>query len=319
MPLPAVSLVDSLRALAVPMRPRKGDATRAAIVEAALAVARRDGLEGLTIGALAEQLDMSKSGVFAHFGSREELQLAVLHAYAARFVDSVLRPALGQPRGLPRLAALLSNWLDALGRELEQGCLMIAGASEYDDREGSLHDAMVRIVAGWKSELLRALSIAADEGHLARGTDAEQLVFEIYGLMLVAHQDARLLRSRDSLTRARAGLARLLDSVSTPIGRRALQASPSAPRTPRPKAVAKAQPSRATRARGARSLPSNQGRAPGRPQPDPQTEAERVHVHGKAAPARATNSTEAKRVHLRPAGARARASKQPARTRATKD
>jgi len=126
-------------------RPRKGDATRAAIVEAALALARRDGLEGLTIGVLAERMRMSKSGVFAHFGSREELQLAVIREYAARFVDEVLRPAVQRPRGLPRLRALLARWLALLARELTQGCLMISGASEYDDRPGPLRDAVVVI------------------------------------------------------------------------------------------------------------------------------------------------------------------------------
>jgi AcrR family transcriptional regulator len=197
-------------------RLRKGEATRAAIVDAALALARRDGLEGLTIGVLAEQMGMSKSGVFAHFGSREDLQLAVINEYAARFVDQVLRPAVRRPRGLPRLRALLENWLALLARELEQGCLMISGASEYDDRPGALRDAVVAIVEGWKRELLRAIEQARDEGHLERGVDSEQLVFEIYGLMLVLHQDARLLHSRDSVRRARAGLARLLDAAAAP-------------------------------------------------------------------------------------------------------
>ncbi len=196
-------------------RLRKGEATRAAIVEAALALARRDGLEGLTIGLLAERMRMSKSGVFAHFGSREELQLAVIREYAARFVDQVLRPAVRRPRGLPRLRALLARWLALLARELAQGCLMISGASEYDDRPGPLRDAVVRIVEGWKRELLRAIEQARDEGHLRREVDAEQLVFEIHGVMLALHHDARLLHSPDSVKRARAGLARLLEAAST--------------------------------------------------------------------------------------------------------
>lgn len=208
-PLPA-PVAKARRAEA---RPRKGEVTRAAIVEAALALARRDGLEGLTIGVLAEQMHMSKSGVFAHFGSREELQLAVLKEYAARFVDQVLRPAVRRPRGLPRLRALLENWLALLARELQQGCLMISGASEYDDRPGPLRTAVVQIVEGWRHELLRAIEQAKDEGHLGRAVDAEQLVFEIHGLMLVLHQDARLLNSPDSVRRARAGLARLLDAA----------------------------------------------------------------------------------------------------------
>ena len=268
-----MSLLPSL--LPNALRPRKGDATRAAILDAALAIAGRDGLEGLTIGALADGLKMSKSGVFAHFGSREELQLAVLSEYAGRFIADVLKPAVDRPRGLPRLAALLENWLHVLDRELEHGCLMIAGAIEYDDREGSLHDAMVRIVTGWKGELLEAIEQARGEGHLVKGADAEQLVFEIYGLMLAAHQDARLLRSNNSLKRARTGLARLLASFGTAAGKQSLQTTR---RRAKPMAKAKPQPSRPAGTKGAGSLQLNKGRSPGRPKTDPLTKAKRVHV-----------------------------------------
>lgn len=194
-------------------RPRKGDVTRAAIVDAALAIARREGLEGLTIGLLAESMGKSKSGVFAHFGSREDLQLAVLHEYAVRFVDDVLRPAVELERGLPRLEAMLENWLRLLARELEQGCLMISGACEYDDRPGALRDAMVAVVTGWKQELLRAIDASKSLGHLRAGVESRQLVFEIYGLMLALHHDARLLRAADSIKRVRIGLARLIDAA----------------------------------------------------------------------------------------------------------
>lgn len=187
--------------------------TRAAIIEQALSIARREGLEGLTIGALAERLDMSKSGVFAHFGSREELQLAVLNQYAARFVETVLRPAVARPRGLPRLRAVLKNWLAHLAEEIEAGCILIAGACEYDDRPGPLHDALVAIIEGWKGELLRAIHAAQSEGHLNRRADAHQMVFEIYGLMLILHQDARLMRSSDSVQRARTALSRLIEAA----------------------------------------------------------------------------------------------------------
>jgi len=217
-------------------RPRKGDTARAAIVDAALAIARREGLEGLTIGLLAEALGKSKSGVFAHFGSREDLQLAVLREYAVRFVDDVMRPALERERGLPRLQAMLENWLRLLARELEQGCLMISGASEYDDRPGALRDAMVAIVTGWKHELLRAIDAAKAAGHLRAKVESRQLVFEIYGLMLALHQDTRLLRSADSVKRTRTGLARLIDAArARPASRRsaivpkATRKSPAAP------------------------------------------------------------------------------------------
>lgn len=191
-------------------RARKGDVTRAAIVDAALAIARRAGLEGLTIGALAERMDMSKSGVIAHFGAREDLQLAVLQEYALRFVDEVLRPAVRRPHGLPRLQAILANWLKRLAREVEQGCLMIGGASEYDDRPGPLRDAMVAIIGGWSAELVRAIDGAKESGDLRADIDPRQLAYEIYGVMLAYHQSARLLHASDSYKRANAALARLL-------------------------------------------------------------------------------------------------------------
>ncbi len=208
-----MSLTNALQSLAAPLRTRKGETTRAAIVLVAVAIARRDGLEGLTIGSVAEGAGMSKSGVFAHFGSREDLQLAVLKAYAERFVDEVLRPAVREPRGLPRLNAILENWLDFLVREIEQGCLMISGASEYDDRPGALRDAMVAIVNGWNQELLRAIELGKTEGHLLAEADSEQLAFEIYGLMLAMHQEARLLRSAKSPTHARRGLERIISGA----------------------------------------------------------------------------------------------------------
>ena len=196
-----------------PLAPRKGDLTRAAILEAALVAASRGGLEALTIGTLADSMQMSKSGVFAHFGSREELQLAVLKAYVQRFLNEVLRPAVKKPRGLPRLEAILEGWVAFLALEMTRGCIMIAGAVEYDDVPGPQRDEMVAIIMGWKRELIKAIRQAATEGHLKPRVDAHQLVFEIYGLMLAMHQDARLLRSADSAKRARTGLRRLISGV----------------------------------------------------------------------------------------------------------
>jgi AcrR family transcriptional regulator len=205
---------------AAPRRPAtKGEATRAAILDAALGIASRDGMEGLTIGMLAERMGMSKSGVFSHFGSRTDLQLAVLQEYSRRFVAEVLEPAVRKPRGLARLRELLERWLRRLAREIEAGCILIGAASEYDDRPGPMHDALAAVVGGWKAELLRAVHQARDSGELGAGIDCDQLVFEIYGLMLMFHQDARLLHGRDSVRRVRAGLDRLLEGAAT--GRRA--------------------------------------------------------------------------------------------------
>lgn len=195
---------------------RKGEQTRAAIVEVALAVAARDGLEGLTIGSLAERAGMSKSGVFAHFGSREDLQIAVLKAYEQRFVDTVLRPALKESRGLPRLRAIFERWLDRTAYEAEHGCIYISGAVEYDDRPGAVRDELVTMVRAWKGELVRAIRQAIDCGHLRADCDPEQLAFGMYGAILALHHDGRLLRSVDSVARARAAFERLLRSDLNP-------------------------------------------------------------------------------------------------------
>src|SRR6185312_1647356 len=115
----------------------KGLQTKAAIVDAALGLATQIGLEGLSIGALAEVMHMSKSGVFAHFGSREELQISVVREYHVRFEDEVFYPAMREPRGLPRLRALFANWMRRTSAEIDSGCLYIGGAVEFDDRPGA--------------------------------------------------------------------------------------------------------------------------------------------------------------------------------------
>jgi AcrR family transcriptional regulator len=245
--MPLAAAISSLTApLRGSLRPRKGELTRAAIVGAALAIARRNGLEGLTIGELAAQMRMSKSGVFAHFGSREELQRAVLAEYASRFVADVLAPAVRRPRGLARLQAILGNWLKLLRREIEQGCLMISGSIEYDDRPGPMRDAVVGIIRGWSAELQRAIEDAKATGELRAGTDAAQLAFEIYGLMLGFHQNARLLRAADSTRRVRAGLQRLIEDARS---RPAAVAPTAASRRARSPSVRAERPAGAGRAR----------------------------------------------------------------------
>ncbi len=191
---------------------RKGEQTRAAIVDAALELAARGGLEGLTIGPLAERMQMSKSGVFAHFGSREDLQIAVLKAYERRFVDDILVPSLKERRGLPRLRAIFERWLDRTAIEAAQGCIWVSGATEYDDRPGAVREELVAMVRSWQRELSRAIQQAVDTGDLRADTDPAELVFELYGVILVLHHDARLLDSPDALGRARRAFDRLLDS-----------------------------------------------------------------------------------------------------------
>ena len=193
----------------------KGQQTRAAIVQAALEQASRAGLEGLTIGALAERMQMSKSGVFAHFGSREELQIAVLKAYEERFIDEILKPSLRERRGLPRLLAVLNHWLERTVIEAALGCIWISGASEYDDRPGAVREELVSMVKGWQREISRAIEQSIQEGHLRKETDVDDLVFGIYGVILVLHHDSRLMRTPEALPRARRAIDRLLQQFGT--------------------------------------------------------------------------------------------------------
>ena len=188
----------------------KGQQTRAAILDAALGLASHMGLEGLSIGALAEVTQMSKSGVFAHFGSREELQISVIREYHLRFEEEVFFPAIREPRGLPRLQALFDRWVRRVSVELDSGCIYISGAVEFDDRPGPVRDALVEMVRAWQSALERAIRIAIEEGHLRADTDAEQMLFEIHGLILALHHDARFLRNPGVLDRARKGFDRLV-------------------------------------------------------------------------------------------------------------
>lgn len=177
--------------------------THAAIVDTALAMAARDGLESLTIGEVAKQLNLSKSGVFSRVGSREALQAAVLEEYDRRFVQDVLMPALREPRGLPRLNALMQRWLERARRvEVPMGCIYCAGAFEYDDRDVPLRALLLDGVKRWRAALKRTVLQAIDEGHLRADTDAEQLVFEMDALFTGAMRDARFLGDARALDRA---------------------------------------------------------------------------------------------------------------------
>ena len=190
---------------------QKGLITRAAILDSALSLASQMGLEGLSIGALAEVSGMSKSGVFAHFGSREELQIAVIREYHRRFEEEVFFPAMREPRGVPRLRALFERWLRRVAIEMDSGCIYISGAVEFDDRPGPVRDALVSMVRAWQEALERAIRIAVDEGQLKPDTDVGQMLFEMHGLILALHHDARLMRTPDAPQRARAAFERVVD------------------------------------------------------------------------------------------------------------
>ena len=197
---------------------QKGQQTRATILDAALSLAAHAGLEGLSIGALAEITKMSKSGVFAHFGSREELQISVIREYHAKFEEEVFRPAVREARGLPRLRALFERWVNRVSHELESGCIYISGAVEFDDRPGPVRDALAGMVQAWHNALETSIRIAIDEGHLRPDTEPAQLLFEIHGLILALHHDARFLRIPGAVERARLAFDRIVDNNATPAG-----------------------------------------------------------------------------------------------------
>jgi AcrR family transcriptional regulator len=190
---------------------RKGEKTRGAILDEAVRVASEVGLEGLTIGQLAERLELSKSGLFAHFASKEGLQVQTLERAAERFAEVVVRPALAAPAGEPRVQALFDRWLEWPRRVRQPGgCIFVAAAAELDDRPGPARDRLVELQREWLATISRAARRAQEVGHFRRDLDPDQFAFELLGAMLTYHEHARLLRDPRALDRVRAAFERLL-------------------------------------------------------------------------------------------------------------
>lgn len=169
--------------------------TRIVILDTALKIASRNGIEGLTIGELAKAVGMSKSGLFAHFGGKDQLQLAVLQMAVDQFVDVVLRPAFKAPRGEPRIKALFKNWLDHLNDEtmLPGGSVLIAASIELDDRPGPLRDFVQNSQKELISNVEKAARMAIEEGHFRRDLDIEQFAWSMYSFVLGYHHFKRML------------------------------------------------------------------------------------------------------------------------------
>ncbi len=181
------------------------------IVEVAIEQAAQAGLDALSIGGLAKTVGMSKSGLFGQFGSKQGLQIEVLNACHARFVDQVVQPAVSLKRPLARLVALLDNWLDWAGQS-DGGCLFVATATEFDDRPGPIRDQVRVAAVAWMHTLERAISVAVTAGDLNEATTPKQFAFEIHGLMLSYHCRKRLIQSDEAAMMAKAAFARLLRS-----------------------------------------------------------------------------------------------------------
>ena len=186
----------------------KGEETRQAILGKAFELATVVGVSGLSIGRLAEETGLSKSGLFAHFGSKEALEVAVVEEASRQFVQEVMVPALRHPRGEPRLRALFEGWMRWGDRP--GGCFFVGASAELDDRPGPPHDALVRAQKDWIDELAKATRIAISEGHFRASVDPDQFAFELYSIMLGAHLFSRFLRAPGTGARTHQAFERLV-------------------------------------------------------------------------------------------------------------
>ena len=190
----------------------KGEATRGVILDEAGRLARRVGLGGLTIGSLATQTGMSKSGLFAHFGSKESLQLQVLDNIRDRFTDEVIRPALKSPRGTPRVRDLFERWL--AWDSVEGGCPLAAASFELDDQPGPVRETLVRVQRDWSDTLATVFTSGIGEGHFRPDADPRQFAQDLLGVMLSFHMASRLLADPGAADRARRALDTLLAAAA---------------------------------------------------------------------------------------------------------
>jgi AcrR family transcriptional regulator len=195
----------------------RGDLTRQSILERASRMAAQVGLDAVTIGRLAGDLGLSKSGLFAHFQSKEALQVQILDFAAARFVDLVVRPALAAPRGEPRVRALFERWLDwERAVAGPGGCPFVAAASELDDKPGPARDHLVRTQRDWFETIATCFRSGVKEGHFRRDADPEQFAHDLYGVMLAYHHGAKLLRDPKIERRTRVAFENLITAARPP-------------------------------------------------------------------------------------------------------
>jgi AcrR family transcriptional regulator len=208
-------MTGALQTKAAPRRP-KGERTRESILRVAVDLASVEGLQGLTIGRLAEELKMSKSGLFAHFGSKEDLQLATVAMAREIFREHVIQPALAGPAGVPRLWNLCDGWLRyAEGHVFKGGCFFTAASYEFDSRSGPVRDSIAAAMKVWMKVLTGAVESGKKERHLRADVDAEQFAFEVYSLAMGAHWSHQLLDDKKSRTRVRQSIAARIRSAAT--------------------------------------------------------------------------------------------------------
>ena len=194
----------------------KSERTKSAILRHAVHLASTEGLEGLTIGRLAELLNMSKSGLFAHFGSKLDLQLETIDAARSIFIDEVVRPALTKPEGMPRLWALCDGWLSLIERKVfEGGCFFTAASFEFDSRKGPVRDRIAEIMRQWLVTLSTSVELAQIAGQLDKKIDAEKLAFEMHAIAMGAQWSFQLLDDKAAFRKSRMVILQKLQSLAT--------------------------------------------------------------------------------------------------------
>jgi AcrR family transcriptional regulator len=206
----------------------KGEETRASILDAAVRLAATDGFAALTIGVLATKTGMSKSGLFAHFGSKEDLQIATLEEATRLYNEVAFLPALRAPRGLKRLGALAENWLLWTERSALQACPMMAALAEFDDKPGAVRDALLHQMQRMNDEIIRAVNMTIDSGEFAAETDSAQFAFEMFGIVATCYRSRSLFQDPKANDRARIAFRRLISaSLSDTASVRSTPTSPT--------------------------------------------------------------------------------------------
>ncbi len=188
----------------------RGDNTKNTILDAGLEMASLLGLEAVTIGSLAKETGMSKSGLFAHFNSKENLQIEILKHAEADFTEYVIIPAIRTRAGLPRINKLVKNWIE-WGEKLTGGCIFVTAGTEFTDRPGKVRDYLLLQQQNWIHSLGRFAKSAVKAGDFLPDIDPEQFAFELYSLLLGFHHYHRLLNDPKTKSRQKKSLENLLD------------------------------------------------------------------------------------------------------------
>ena len=188
---------------------KKGEETKMTILDAGLDMASQFGLEGVSIGSLAKAINMSKSGLFAHFQSKENLQVEILEYAGRLFSESIIVPALRTEAGIPRIKVLVNNWID-WASDLTGGCIFVSASADYSDRPGKVRDCLLRQQNDWIDSLIRVAQSAVKAGDFNKDIDCEQFAFDLFSLLLGFHLYSRLLNDSETKKRQEIALDQLI-------------------------------------------------------------------------------------------------------------